>query len=107
MSKPPVIGKIVEPKPSVFRDIHQEIKSLRADLDRAPIMDHLFREVCTISASTKKQAERLGAIDDQLLAFRNEHQDLIQSLQNTIWGALAVVLAAAGVISFCFAYWMH
>lgn len=96
MSKSPAIGKIVEPKPSVFKAIHQEIQGLRLDIDRSPI-GYIVQE-------TRAQAKLLEKLDDQLLAFRNEHQDLIQSLQNTIWSAVVVVLTAVGVISFTAAY---
>jgi len=97
MSKLPAIPKQpAEPKPSVFRDIHEEIKRLRVDATLS--QTDVVREI-------REQTRLLRQLDDQLMAFRNEHQALIQSLQNTIWGALAIALAAAGVISFCFAYW--
>ena len=89
--KPPI-----EPKPSVFRDIYAEINRLRVDATLS--QTDVAREI-------HEQTIMLRQLDNQLMAFRNEHQDLIQSLQNTIWAALAVALAAAGVISFCFAYW--
>jgi len=99
MSKSPTIPKqLVEPKPSVFRDIYAEINRLRVDATLCQ---------SDVAHEVREQTRLLRQLDDQLMAFRNEHQDLIQSLQNTIWGALAIALAAAGVISFCFAYWAH
>ena len=97
MSKSPTIPKqLVEPKPSVFRDIYAEINRLRVDATLS--QTDMVREI-------RAQTTTLRQLDDQLMAFRNEHQDLIQSLQNTVWAALAVALAAAGMISFCFVYW--